>query len=114
MGALKIDCYCSEVEMNKILKHVIDHIDRCLDGEVADIDEVIGDIRLCVDFDCYMDELRVKASEILDSDWDQLYEDTAVLTSRLKPVIESINRNNKESIAQCWQIRNDQSYSFQL
>lgn len=114
MGALKIDCYCSEAQMEQILKLVKKHIDQHAGDETPDIDELVGDVRICIDFENYMDELRISASEILDSDWDVLYEDTAVLTSRLKPLIEAYNTDNMGLATQSAEIRHDRYFSFQL
>lgn len=107
MGALKIDCYCNEKQMTSIIKSVTSHLYNSDEMDVADFDDVIGDIRVCVSFDAYMDTVNVKASEILDDEWDLLYEDTAVLTSRLKPIIEEYNRNGREAGEQASDILED-------
>jgi hypothetical protein len=107
MGALKIDCYCNERQMAGIIKSITSHLYNSDGIDVPDYDDVIGDIRVCVSFDAYMDTINVEESEIFDKDWDLLYEDTAVLTSRLKPVLAEYNRNSKEACEQARNIYDD-------
>ncbi len=108
MGALKIDCYCNEMQMEKILKMVSNHLSESDGREVADFDDMIGDVRVCVEFETYMDSLELKSSEILDSDWDLLYEDSAVLTSRLRTVVDEYNRCRRDFNYQAHHVINEQ------
>lgn len=112
MGALKIDCYCNEKQMSTIVKLIQTHLSDTDDDEVADFDDVIDGVRVCVEFNTYMDSVSVKASEVLDSDWDVLYEDTAVLTSRLKRVVDNHNKNNNEAVRRARQIGKDEWAAF--
>lgn len=108
MGALKIDCYCNEKQMSNIIKTVTTHLYDSDRSEVTDIDDMIDDVRFCVEFETYMDTVRLKSSEVLDEDWGVLYEDTAVLTSRLRNVLSDFNRNDKDARRQAREIRRDQ------
>ena len=96
MGALKIDCYCNERQMEKIVTLVAEHLSDSDKGDIADFDDVVGDVRVCVEFEAYMDTVQLKTSEILDNDWDLLYEDSAVFTSRLRTVVSEYNRTQKD------------------
>jgi len=96
MGALKIDCYCNEKQMEKIVGMVAGHLNDSDRSEIADFDDQVGDLRVCVEFETNMDEVTLKASEVLDADWDFLPEDSAVLTSRLRSVVSDYNRSQKE------------------
>lgn len=112
MGALRIECYCNERQMTKLIDHIVEHLNISDVSDMSDIDEVMGDIRLCVDFETYMDKVTVKAVEVLDSDWDLLYEDTAVLTSRLKPIMNYFNQNNAEIHLLATEYRRDQLIGY--
>lgn len=105
MGALKIDCYCNERQMSNIVNMVVNHLNNADLSDVSDLDDVVDGVRICVEFDSYMDTVKLKSSEILDSDWDLLYEDTAVFTSRLKSIMNNYNRSNKASLKQAADIR---------
>lgn len=94
MGALKINCYCNEIQMTKIVKAIYSHLDDFDSSEVSDFDDTIGDVRVCVEFENYVDGVQLKASEVLDQDWDLLYEDTAVFTSRLRLILEDYNNTD--------------------
>lgn len=100
MGALRnylpIECYCSELQMNKIVKAITAHIHDSHASDISDFDDSFGDVRVCVDFEPYMDKLEIKAAEVLDSEWDLLYGDSAVLTSRLTPILKDHNRGQKD------------------
>lgn len=100
MGALRnylpIECYCSEAQMKKIVKAITTHIHDSHPSDISDFDDSFGDVRVCVDFEPYMDKLEIKAAEVLDNDWDLLYGDSAVLTSRLNPILKDHNRGQKE------------------
>lgn len=112
MGVLKIDCYCNEQQMEAVLDIVYKHICACVSDEMDDIDQPIDDMRICVVFDVCLGRLSIISSEILNSDWDVLYEDTAVLTSRLRSIISHCNRRNDESAKQAREIQNDQCAGF--
>lgn len=108
MGALKIDCHCNETQMDNIVNAVLRHINNSDRSDIPDFDDTIGDVRVCVEFDSYLDLVGIRSSEILDSDWDLLYEDTAVFTSRLRSVVYDINNISKEATAQGIEILKDQ------
>ncbi len=107
MGALKIDCYCNEKQMEKIVGMVAGHLHDSDRGDVADFDDMVDDMRICVQFDTYMDTVNLRISEVLDSDWDLLYEDTAVFTSRLRTIVDDYNRNEKEAGYQAHHVLDD-------
>ena len=109
MGALKIYCHCDENLMNKVLEHVVNHLSIHQQIDLSDIDCELEDIRLCIDFEVFMNTLKIKSAEILNHHWDLLYEDTAVLNSRLKPVLSVYNSSNKELTYQALCIRNEQT-----
>ncbi|MDU1892241.1 MAG: hypothetical protein E6767_16275 [Dysgonomonas sp.] len=110
MGALKIDCYCNENQMSNILSLLTKHLSDADRYGIDDFDDVIDDLRVCVEFETYMDTIRLKTSEILDSDWEILYEDTAVFTSRLRSIVDGYNKNRKEAIYQAHHIINDRRF----
>lgn len=112
MGVLKIDCYCSESIMEHAVSLVVNHLENSDINELGDVDEEFGDIRICADFNIYMDTIKLKSAEILDSDWDLLYEDTAVFTSRLKTVLESYNTARKAILKQAYELHSDQLTEF--
>lgn len=114
MGALKIDCYCDEHQMKKIVDTVTEHLSDSGRYNIANFDDQIGDVRVCVEFDTYMDTVKLKVSEVLDSDWDLLYEDTAVLTSRLRSVLTDYNKDNKEIRYQAHHVLKDRANSFSV
>lgn len=107
MGALKIDCYCDEKQMAGLVKAVTSHLYDSDRSEIADFDDVISNVRVCVAFDTYMDTVQLKTSEVLDNDWDLLYEDSAVLTSRLRNVVNNYNCSEHEACEQSRAVRDD-------
>ncbi len=107
MGALKIDCYCNETQMDKIVMLVTKHLSESDRADIADFDDVIGEVRVCVEFDAYMDTVALKTAEILDREWDLLDEDSAVLASRLRSVLREYNRTHKEICYQAHHILKD-------
>lgn len=111
MGALKIDCYCNEKQMEKMVKMVANHLNDADRREIHDFDDIIGEVRVCVEFDNYMDSVRIKNAEVLDNEWDLLYEDSAVLTSRLRGIVHEYNRNAAESAYQAHHVLKDR-WSF--
>lgn len=108
MGALKIECVCDEEQMNKIIETITKHIATSDNFDISDIDTTIEEFRVCVEFEVYSHKLEINSSEILDSNWDVLPEDTAVLTSRLRPIIDAYNKDLEESVKQALGIRQDQ------
>jgi len=108
MGALRINCYCNESQMTSIVNTVTSHLHNFDSSDIPDFDDVIDDIRVCVEFDSYPGAVFVETSEILNADWDVLYEDTAVLTSRLKEIVSDYNRSNNEAYSQAMEIRKDE------
>lgn len=112
MGALKINCYCTEKQMENIINKVVSHLNESELYDIPDFDEVYNNVRICLEFECFNNEVILKQSEILDSDWDLLYEDTAVLTSRLREYINDFNRNAKEGIIQSHHIKQDQDLCY--
>ncbi|WP_029902210.1 hypothetical protein [Prevotella sp. 10(H)] len=110
MGALKIDCYCDEQQMENILKRIVCHLNDASVNEVSDFDDMIGNVRVCIEFETHMDTVQIKFSEVLDSDWNILFEDSAVLTSRLKPLLKEHNRNHREAFAQAHHIIGDRRF----
>lgn len=110
MGALKINCYCNEQQMERIVRLVTYHLNDSDRTDIADFDTLIGDVRICVEFETYMDTVQLKTSEVLDRDWDLLDEDSAVLASRLRPVLEEYNRNHREAFAQAHHVINDRMF----
>lgn len=111
MGALRnilpIECYCSEKQMSAIVKEVTRHLYDSDRLSLTDFDDMIGNIRVCIEFEVYLDKVELKSVAVLDSDWDEFYEDTAVLTSRLNNVVKDYNRSNKELVSQSADIFND-------
>lgn len=110
MGALKIDCYCNENQMSNIISLLTKHLSNADRSDIDDFDDVIDDLRICVEFETYMDTVQLKTSEILDSDWELLFEDTAVFTSRLKSVLDNYNKTRKEAVYQAHHIISDRKY----
>lgn len=112
MGVLKINCHCDESQMDTIIGHIADYLYQTDRYTLGDIDEEIADMRVCVDFDVFMDTIRLKSAEVQDSDWETLYEDSAVLTSRLQSLLRDFNSDRREAIRQARQIRRDQLNSL--
>jgi hypothetical protein len=110
MGALKIDCYCNEHQMQEIVNYTHNYLNYTDHLNISDIDREFDNIRVCISFEVFMDTLRLKSAEVLDADWDLLYEDTAVLNSRLHSIIRDHNHNHTELTAQARQIRKE--YAF--
>lgn len=110
MEALKILCYSSEIQMNSFVDHVADYLSLTDHASITNIDEVMDEVRLCVEFEVFMDRVIVKSAEILDADWDVLYEDTCVFNSRLRPVIEAYNRSHAQQLRQAMNIRSEYRY----
>lgn len=108
MGALKIDCHCNETQMSNIVNSVLRHINNSDRREIPDFDDTIGDVRVCAEFDSYLDIVSIRSSEVLNSDWDLLFEDTAVFTSRLNRLVEDLNDRSKEATRQGFEILKDQ------
>jgi len=108
MGTLKINCQLSESQMTAILKEVERKLYATTPKEIEDFDDEMHGVRVCVDYSEFLDKVSIKASEILNSDWDVLYEDTAVFTSRLRIIVDSYNRENEQSYRQALEIQNDQ------
>lgn len=111
MGALRnilpIECYCSEKQMSAIVKDITRHLYDSDHLSLSDFDDVIGNIRVCIEFETYLDKVELKSVAVLDSDWDEFYEDTAVLTSRLNSIIKDYNKRHKELTSQSEDIFND-------
>mgnify|MGYP000868613220 CR=1 FL=1 len=108
MGALKIDCFCSETQMCEIIRTITNYLNTLDRDELCDIDEEIAGVRVCIDLEVFMDVIKLKAAEVLDDDWEPLFEDSAVLTSRLRPMIEAYNQNYTQARRQAQGIRKDQ------
>ena len=109
MGALQINCYCNESQMTSIVNAVSSHLYNSDSSNISDFDDTIGGVRVCIEFDSYPDTVFVKTAEIFNADWDVLYEDTAVLTSRLKDIVSDYNRNSNEAYSQALEIRKDEN-----
>lgn len=107
MGALKIDCYLSETQMDDILKQVVNHIEKADSYSISDFDDTIHNVRVCVEFNFYLDKREIKSSAILDEDWDELLEDSAVFASRLRKILQDLSIEHDELLSQAQEIRND-------
>jgi hypothetical protein len=111
MGALRnilpIECYCSEKQMSAIVKEVTRHLYDSDRLSLTDFDDMIGNIRVCIGFEVYLDKVELRSVAVLDSDWDEFYEDTAVLTSRLNNIVKDYNRSQKELVSQSCDILAD-------
>lgn len=114
MGALRnilpIECYCNEMQMSGIMRAVTRHLHDSDRLSLSDFDDTVYGVRVCIEFEVYLDKVEVKSVAVLDKDWDELYEDTAVLTSRLNSLIKEYNLNGKELAAQSADILNDREF----
>lgn len=109
MGALKIQCDCNESQMNRIIQMVTSYLYDCDNlRDLSDIDEEIEGYRVYVDFEVMFDTVKIKSSVIQNAEWEELPEDTAVLSSRLKEVIKDFNSDYAASKRQAADIRKDQ------
>ena len=108
MGALKIDCHCNETQMDNIVNAISRHLNDSEINDISDFDDTIGGVRVCVEFNILLNEVDIQDVAVLDNDLDLLDEDTAVLKSRLKGVINEFNRSNNELTSQSADIRQDQ------
>lgn len=109
MGVLKIDCFCDEVQMDKLTGYISEYLYNTDRLSIEDIDEEHDGVRICVEFDIFMDKVRLKNAEILNEEWDLLYEDSVVFTSRIRKILETYNEYNRNMRKQAIQIRNDKS-----
>jgi hypothetical protein len=111
MGALRnilpIECYCSEKQMSAIVKDVTRHLYDSDRLSLSDFDDMIGNVRVCIEFEVYLDKVELKSVAVLDSDWDEFYEDTAVLTSRLNSIVKDYNKGQRELVSQSQDIFGD-------
>lgn len=109
MGAPKIIAtYCNTLQIKQFVNRVTDHIHRFDLQDMPDMDEIVFNVRICVDFDDMPDKLRIKTAEVLDQDWDLLPEDSIIFSSMLQPIVDEYNCNHRQAIAQCRQIRKDE------
>jgi hypothetical protein len=119
MGALKINCFLDEIQMDDILKYVGTSINNSDIYDIEEIQEELFGVIVCVrfiyDFDPVNPEmtiLGVGESLILDDDWDELYEDTAVFTSRLKEIVSFYNKRRRAALKQGMQIMDDENVGY--
>lgn len=116
MAAQQIQCFTTEKQMDDALKLVLAELGKSDINDITDIDEVLiyrnnghnTEFRVFVEFDLSLDTIKVKQAEILDSDWDVLFEDTAVFQYRIKTLAGVTNEANKELFKQGVEIRKDQ------
>lgn len=128
MNALQINCYCNEEQMQIIIDRVLDFISIHDIKDIPDFDNTVEGVRVCVDFDCLLGKLSIReryfdvfdneigrnrrikqlGAEILDTDWDTLYEDTAVFSSRLKVELEKLNIENEKRNRKALEIAQDE------
>ncbi|MDR1884262.1 MAG: hypothetical protein LBR26_16000 [Prevotella sp.] len=76
--------------MNNIISAVNDHLSNSDPRDIADFDDMLYGVRVCASFESYCNEIFLIKAEIMNSDWDLLYEDTAVLNSRLKTILNDL------------------------
>lgn len=115
MGTLKINCQLSELEISDILEDVERKLYANNPVDIQDYDDEIHNVRIYVEYDCYLDTISIKTSEILNSDWEVLYEDTAVFTSRLKVIVDNYNQENLQLYNQSVEVQNDRrEYSYKI
>lgn len=107
MGLLKIDCFCDEAQMDKLFCHISDYLYSVDNLSLEDIDEEREGLRICIEFDVFMDVVILKNAEILDESWGLLYEDSAVLTSRIRKLLNNYNEYNRTMRKQAIEIAND-------
>jgi len=110
MGVLKINCFCEEYQLDDIMNYVSCYLANTDHVNIHDIDMEFDSVRVCINFETFMDSVKIISAEILDSDWDLLYEDTAVLNSRLRPVVKKYNRDHTQLITQARQIRSERVF----
>jgi hypothetical protein len=110
MATLKINCYCSEEQMQIIIDRVLHFISIHDIDDLPDFDDTIEGVRVCVDFNYFLGKISIKESgaEILNSDWDILNEDTAVFSSRLKEELEKLNIENEKRYRQALEIAKEE------
>ena len=94
--------------MSNIVNAISRHLNDSEINDISDFDDTIGGVRVCVEFNILLNEVDIQDVAVLDNDWDLLDEDTAVLKSRLKGVINEFNRSNNELTSQSADIRQDQ------
>jgi len=98
MAALEIQCFLNEGQMNALTDYVSDKLFRTSKEEVEDIDTCFDTmaVRLCVEFAIGLENVDIKQAEILDSDWNVIDSDSAVLRSRLNEIISAYNYSDNE------------------
>lgn len=114
MAALKnylpIECYCTENQMKRILSTVTRHIYDFGTDDIQDFDDTVGDTRIYVEFDRFMNTLQAKTAEVLDADWVILEEDSAVFSSRLRKIISEYNLNETEALHRALSIASEYTH----
>lgn len=108
MGALKIECYLSELQIRTIIEDIEKHISDFEDYGINEYEGLFGnDIHVFVDFEA-LSHNRIglknnnpgkQSIEVLSSDYDLLEEDTAVLKSYLKQTIGQYNNNIEQGLS---------------
>lgn len=110
MAVLQIECFLNEDQLSALTDFVSKHLHTSERSEMDDIDtclEGIG-IRLCVEFEIYLERIEIKQAEILDEDWNLIDADSAVLRSRLKNIVEVYNYAEQELTNKQRSIREEQ------
>ncbi|HCO67489.1 MAG TPA: hypothetical protein DIT04_07020 [Dysgonomonas sp.] len=103
MAALKITCFLDETQMTSLTDFISRQLFGCTKDEIEDIDTCFDtmNIRLCVEYSIGLETIELRQAEILDSDWNLIDADSAVLRSRLRRMIENYNYTQKQSAAYC-------------
>jgi len=79
-------------QLEKVKKDFTRFVDGFTDMGVSDYEYTTDNIRVFVDFDILpLNRIELKSVEVLNSDYDMLEEDTAVLKSYVRPIIKSYN-----------------------
>jgi len=113
MAALNIECYCTESQMREITEFISNHISNIDLNEPSSFDDIIGNIGISVEFDSLLDELILSKCEVYNWETDDvLDEDTAVLKSRLKCIVNDFNYDNLQLWNQSKEILEDRLFAI--
>ena len=93
--------------MHALVARVEKHITAADPDCIPDIDEVINNVRLSVAFGSFLHRVSLRSAEVFDADWELLPEDSAVLASRIRYLLDDYNRDLAASMCQASEIAAD-------
>lgn len=108
MGAISVQCFLKEDQLNDIVNYVCDYINQTDFELISELYEDMHDAQFKVDFDKSFGILSVKECFILDDDWNVSESDTQLFSSMLDTIVSDYNTDRRKSIRQSIEILKDQ------